>query len=550
MPPALSLALGGGGAAALAIALVLLERRRRRSLFELVRRGKQQWEATFDAISEGIALVTAQGVIRRANTAFAALAGRPVTAVVGTLLCDALFGEPHTLADLLHAAVQGGRPAPLVRRSDILNRVLRVAAAPVTRAVDGASVVVVVEDITEQQALEAQLIQSEKMAAVGTLVSGIANELNNPLTSIAGLSEFLLEQSAAGAAGREHLRVINEQAERAGHIVRDLLTFARKGPAVRARVDLGDVVQRTLGLMAYELKRRDVAAEIAVAPALPPVFGDRHQLQQVALNLLGNAVHALGDLPPGRPRRVAISLQPELGRVVLRVTDTGPGISDEVRAQMFSPFFTTKPPGEGTGLGLFVSYGIAEAHGGTLTVESRPGQGATLVLSLPAAGEGSGPPVPAQPPAPGAGTTSPRRILVVDDDPVVRQVVSALFARDGHRVDAAVSGADAVRLAQDAHYDLVIADRLTSAGEEPIATALTRLPGNLGPRIILSTSDVRRDSEERSPTGPRILRKPFELKDLRAAAEQMWNAQLPDGEDDTTKLPDGKHGKGEVLSSS
>ncbi len=522
MPAALSLALGSG-AAALAGALLLLERRRRRSLFELLRRGKEQWEATFDAISEGIALVTEHGVIRRSNTAFAALAGRPVTALVGAQLGAALFGEPAALADLLRTAVLGGQPAPIVRRSEARDRVLRVAAAPVARAVDGASVVVVVEDITEQQALEAQLIQSEKMAAVGTLVSGIAHELNNPLTSIAGLSEFLLEQSASGAAGREHLRVINEQAERASRIVRDLLTFARKGPAVRASVDLGDVAQRALGLMAYDLQRRGVTADIAVDPGLPPVLGDRHQLQQVALNLVGNAVHAVGDLPPGKPRRVTISLQLEQGRVVLRVTDTGPGISDAVRAQMFSPFFTTKAPGEGTGLGLFVSYGIAEAHGGTLTVDSRPGQGATLLLSLPAAGAGGTPAGPAPPPpAPGEIATPPKRILVVDDDPVVRQVVSALFARDGHRVDAAVSGADAVRLARGERYDLVIADRLTSAGEEPIARALTRLPGNLGARLILSTS-ARRDSDEHW-AGVHLLEKPFDLRELKKAAEEVFRS--------------------------
>jgi two-component system NtrC family sensor kinase len=518
MHAGLSLALGGGGVL-LGVALVLLERRRRRGLFEQVRRGKEQWEATFDAISEGIALVTTQGVIRRSNAAFATLAGRSVMTIGGTELGEVLFGEPDALAALLRTAVQGGRPAPIVRRSDTLRRVLRVAAAAVARAVDDASAVVVVEDITEQQALEAQLIQSEKMAAVGTLVSGLAHELNNPLTSIAGLSEFLLEQSAAGT-GREHLRVINEQAERASHIVRDLLTFARKGPVARAAVDLGDVVQRSVGLMAYELKRRGVTAEIVVAPGLPPVHGDRHQLQQVTLNLLGNAVHAVADLAPEQLRRVTVRVLLEQGRVVLRVTDTGPGISDELQAQMFSPFFTTKAPGEGTGLGLFVSYGIAEAHGGTLTVESRPGHGATLLLSLPTAE--AGPPAGPLPPTRAATATQARRILVVDDDPVVRQVVSALFARDGHRVDAAVSGADAVRLAQAERYDLVIADRLASTGDEPIAAALTRLPGGLSTRLILSTSDVRRDSEERPATGPRTLQKPFDLRELKKSAEEVF----------------------------
>jgi two-component system NtrC family sensor kinase len=533
MPLALSLAMGGL-AAALAVVVVLLERGRRRGLFALLARGKEQWEATFDAISEGIALVSAEGVIQRSNAAFAQLAGRQVTTIGGQRLCETLFGEHEALAPLLRTAVAGGRPAPVVRRSEKLNRMLRVAVAPVERAVGDASAVVVVEDITEQQALEAQLIQSEKMAAVGTLVSGVAHELNNPLTSIAGLSEFLLEQSPTGAPGRDHLRIINEQADRAGHIVRDLLTFARKGPTEREPVDLGDVVQRTLALLGYDLRRRNVTAEIVVAPGLPPVLGDRHQLQQVALNLVTNAVQAVTDLPRGRPRRVAIRLKVEDGRVVLRVSDTGPGLTEEVRAQMFSPFFTTKPQGEGTGLGLFVSYGIAESHGGSLTADSRPGNGATFVLALPPAAEGAGAP------AAEAAHAGPRRILVVDDDPVVRQVVSALFAGDGHRVDAAVSGTDALRLARTERYDLVIADRLASAGDEPFASALRRLPFGVHARLVLSTS-ARLDGDERLAIGTRMLQKPFDLRELKRTAEEVFKLS-DEASRDTDGEPSGGDG--------
>jgi signal transduction histidine kinase len=504
--PLAALALGGAGVAALAAVAALIERRGRRRLFDLVARGKEQWERVFDAIPGGIALVDGAGAIRLANTALAALAGRPVTAIVGRELGAALFGEPGALADLLRAAGAGGRPAPVVRRSDPLGRVLRVAAAPVPRAVEGGSAVVVVDDITEQQAIEAQLIHSERMAAVGTLVSGLAHELNNPLTSIAGLSEFLLERPGTAEPEREHLRVINEQAERAGRIVRDLLTFARKGPAERSAVDLGDLVARTVALMGYELKRRGVTAEVAVRPGVPPVWGDRHQLQQVTLNLLANAAQAMASLPDGRPRTVKVDVAEEGGRVILRVADTGPGLSAEVRAQMFSPFFTTKAPGEGTGLGLFVSYGIATAHGGTLAAESAPGEGATLVLSLPpAAGRA----------AADAGAAR-RHILVVDDDLVVRQVVSALFSGEGYRVDAAASGADALRLAAGERYDLVIADRLASAGSEPIAAALAKLPGGLADRLILSTSEAQPDR-----TG-RLLHKPFDLRELKKAADDVF----------------------------
>jgi two-component system NtrC family sensor kinase len=490
-------------------------------LFDLVRRGKEQWEGTFDAIAEGMALVDDGALIRRANTAFAALVGRDVTAVVGEHLCHLLFGERLTLAELMQAAARGAPPAPIVRRSAPLGRVLRIVAASVARAVDGASAVVVVEDISEQQMLEAQLIQSEKLAAVGTLVSGVAHELNNPLTSIAGLSEFLLAQPPGAELERQHLRAINEEAERAGRIVRDLLTFSRKGPAARAPVDLGDVVQRTVQLMAYELRLRDIAVVTGIAPALPAVLGDRYQLQQVALNLLSNAAHALSTLPSGRPRRLELSVTAEGARVVLRVTDTGPGLSPDVKAQMFSPFFTTKAPGEGTGLGLFVSYGIAEAHGGTLTAESRPGEGATLILALPAAEAGPAREAAAPAGEPGAAPAA-RRILVVDDDPAARRVVAALFSRGGHRVDAAANGAEALNQARAAHFDLIIADARAAADGAPLAAALARLPGDPSRRLILSTADARPQSDRRPPAeGPRVLRKPFDLRELEKAAQEV-----------------------------
>jgi two-component system NtrC family sensor kinase len=480
-------------------------------LFDLVRRGKEQWEATFDALFEGMALVDDDGKIRRANSAFADLVGQTVTGVVGQQLCHTLFGEHRSLADLLAAARAGRRPPPIVRRAEPLKRVVRVAVAPVARAVDGASIVAVVEDITEQQALEAQLIQSEKMAAVGTLVSGVAHELNNPLTSIAGLSEFLLEQPPAAAVDHSHLRVINEQAERASRIVRDLLTFGHKGPTERSLVDLGDVVEHTVPLVGYELRRRGISLETSIAKGLPAVLGDRYQLQQVVLNLLNNAAHALSGIPEDRPRHIAVTVADEPPSVVLRVADTGPGVSDEVRSQMFSPFFTTKAPGEGTGLGLFVSYGIAQAHGGTLAAQSRErrhGEGAVLVLTLPAAT-----------PQPLGVPPRPRRILVVDHDPAVRRVVEALFAREGYAVDGAADGAAGLRMAGAAPYDLVIADHLAAAGREPLAAALARLPGDLSRRLLLSTSDARPVGDERG--GPRLLKKPFDLRELLRAAEEV-----------------------------
>ena len=499
-------------------ALVLANAR----FFEMVQHGKRQWEAAFDALSEGIVILDDAGTILRANAGFARLVGARLPGVVGGDLCEELFGERHSLADLLAAARRSGRTVPLVRRSERLGRILQITAAPITAEAGEGSLVVAVDDITEQRSLEAQLIQSEKMATVGTLVSGVAHELNNPLTSIAGLAEFLLEQPEGQVPDRDHLRVIAEEAQRAASIVHSLLSFARKAPAAeRERVSLAEVVERTLFLMGYELRLEGITVETALQPGLPAVLGDRHQLQQVVLNLLTNAAQALAALPAGLPRRVTVGAAAEGERVVLRVADTGLGIPADILPNIFSPFFTTKPQGEGTGLGLFISFGIVERHGGTLAAESRPGAGALFTLALPRAPEAHDAPARGEPVAAAPAAPPGKRILVVDDDPAVRRMVAALFSREGHAVDAVADGRDGIRLAREADYDLVIADRRACAGDVPFVGALRSARPEWAARVIVSTADVRPAPAD-AAADTRMLRKPFNLRDLRAAAAAVW----------------------------
>ena len=499
--------------------------------FEMVRRAKEQWETAFDALSEGIAVVDDEGRVRRSNRALADLLNMPLPNVVGTPLGEALLGKPNALQDLLVATRRGERPAPLVARSERLGRAVRVNVAPIPGAATEQSIVVMVEDVTEQQALETQLVQSEKLAAVGQLVSGVAHELNNPLTSIAGLSEFLLEQKELGKKDRGHLQVIQEQAERAGRIVRNLLTFARKGAAERVPVDLNDVIRRTLSLTSYDLKLKDIAVERELSGALPDVFGDRHGLQQVVLNLVTNAAHAVADNPRERPREITVSTWFD-GQVHLRVADTGPGIPDDIAQSVFTPFFTTKEPGKGTGLGLSITYSIVESHGGQITLEPRgPRGGAAFRVDLP--------PAPADAvrpaltpvhgtPAVNAGSTVKRTILLVDADPAVQRTIKALFARDGHDVEVAGDPQHALDLAERGGFDLVITDaRAMAPGKRGTLLAeelVTRMPA-LRDRIIVATGDVRPTTEETlARLGVRYVRKPFNLRDLRVEAARLWEA--------------------------
>jgi len=500
--------------------------------FEMVHHAKEQWETAFDALSEGIAVVDVGGSIRRANRSLAAMLDSAIPSVIGRDLGTALLGESPALVELLAAARRGERAQPLVLRSAPLGRTLRVNAARIPSPAQEASVVVLVEDVTDQQHMEAQLIQSEKLAAVGQLVSGVAHELNNPLTSIAGLSEFLLEQKELASKDRGHLRVIHEQAERAGRIVRNLLTFARKGPAEQGRVNLNDVIQRTLLLMAHDLKLKDITVE-KVLPTIPEILGDRHALQQAVLNLLNNAAQAVAENKPGRRRLICVNTWFDQ-RVRMRVSDSGPGIPDHVVPQLFTPFFTTKEPGQGTGLGLSITYSIVEAHGGRISLERPPDGGAAFLVDLPPA-----PPPPAAPPAPSATAedaagrkalepSAPavkRTILLVDDDPAVRRMVKALFGREGHTVEAARTPQHALDLVRTRTYDLIIADARATAREHLFVEQLVEAHPGLKERVLVATGDVRASTDEAlAHLGLRYVRKPFNLRDLRDEAARVWAA--------------------------
>ena len=478
--------------------------------FEMFRRGKEEWETTFDALTEGIAIVEGGGRMRRVNRALARLVGLPEPSLVGQSFVAKVFGEDAEGPATIAAACRGERPLPEIVRSETLRRTLRVTAAPLP---DGGgecrTVAVLLEDVTEQRALEAQLIQNEKLAAVGQLVSGVAHELNNPLTSIAGLSEFLLEPGRFPESHSEHIRVIHEQAERAGRIVTNLLTFARKGEPETAEVDIHEVVAKVHQLVAHEFTLNQVtfAQQLSAAPAV--VRGDQHELQQVLLNLLTNALHAVSDLAPGLIRRITLMTDVTPSEVTIRISDTGAGVPDDVVGQLFTPFFTTKDPGRGTGLGLSISYGVIKSHGGTVVYDPPVDGGAGFLITLPAAAVG-----PQTTPT-GPGTTA-SRVLVVDSDQTTARIVRALFAPDGHQIEAVETAEDAWQLLAEGEFDLVITDaRATLQDGRRLASALRaqgRIPTS---HVVITVSDLGRVSDELISSGEfPVVTKPLNLSQV------------------------------------
>ena len=499
-------------------------------LYEIVRQSKEEWETAFNALTEGIAVVGPTGAVLRANRALAALAEVNEQDLVGKGFCETLFDSSEAVEELIRDAYRRQRTAPLVVRLEKTQRVLRLTAAPFAeqpgRPADAGTVVILVEDVTEQRILEAQLIQNDKMASIGQLVSGVAHELNNPLTSIAGLAELLLERTPHPDFPHEHLRVIHDQAERAGRIVRNLLTFARKGVAENAAVDLNEVAARTSLLIVYELQLHGIELESELSPEPVVVLGDRYELQQVLLNLVNNAVHAVSQLEPGKDRRIRLETEVQGGTALLRVCDSGAGVPPHLVSYLFTPFFTTKAPGEGTGLGLSLSYGLVKAHGGILSYEARPEGGAEFRINLPAyqqPGEPSAAEVP-QRTAPAAS----HRILVVDDDPAVHRLVSALFTPQGHVVEAVRSGSQGLLMLQERDFDLIVADAMAAAGPTELfvhALAAQR-PESCG-RVVLGVSGNGDAAEVATEIGVRRTRKPFSLRDLNALAQEIFASNPP-----------------------
>ncbi len=243
--------------------------------------------------------------------------------------------------------------------------------------------VVSVRNLSEERRVAEQLRQSEKLVALGELVAGVAHEVNNPLTGISAFAQLLQEDNLTSEQ-LEAAQMIKREADRAVHVIRDLLIFARKTGPHTVSVDLNDLVEQTLRLRTYGLRTAGVRVELDLAPDLQRLRGDDRQLQQVLLNLVVNAEHAMAAVAE---RTLRITTRNAVERVVVEVSDSGTGMTPEVQKRIFEPFFTTKPEGKGTGLGLSVSYGIVQTHGGTLTVHSAPGAGATFRLSFRADAE-------------------------------------------------------------------------------------------------------------------------------------------------------------------
>jgi signal transduction histidine kinase len=266
---------------------------------------------------------------------------------------------------------------------------MRASASPLFDAENKLSgAIVSVRDITVEKKLEQQIIQSERLAAMGQMIGGFAHELNNPLTSILGMSE-LLQEGEAPESVRKQMVVLQQQARRAAEIVQNLMYFSRPPAPGKTPIDLGELVQRTLHLHAYSLRKSNITVDFLKETSVPVVSGDAHQLMQVFLNLILNSEQAMREVRDHGTLRIRIEKQEKSVSVIFQ--DDGPGISPDILPNIFDPFYTTKRPGRGTGLGLSISKAILREHKGNVEATSGPIGGAVFTVTLPvAAGSASG----------------------------------------------------------------------------------------------------------------------------------------------------------------
>jgi signal transduction histidine kinase len=372
----------------------------------------------------------------------------------------------------------------------------------------------------QSRGLQTELLQAEKMAALGHTISGVAHELNNPLATILSWAERLSDQPLDEKT-RRGLGVILGEAERAARIVRNLLTFARKRQSTRAMVDLNQVIRETLALRAYEQRVSNITLIEALAAGLPLVFADGHQLKQVLLNLVINAEQAMLT-SRGRGTLVVRTWHDEAkGAVLLEINDDGPGVPPEVESRIFDPFFTTKEVGKGTGLGLSVAYALVKEHGGRISMQSGPAGGASFFVELPVIARAAAPVAAAAPVPVSLDAFKGARVLVVEDEPALSIAVSEALGDAGFVVDRAGDGEEGLTRLAEQSYELIVCDlKMPRIDGMQFYRAMAAATPALSRRVIFVTGDVAGTDAERflEETGCRWLSKPFRLGDLLRAA--------------------------------
>ncbi len=438
---------------------------------EEIKRWLQLFEDAIESLANGFAVFDKSLHLLTCNSAYASLYGETPDKLVGIDVNDLLPRLYPKLKSIEGRPVDGNTAAAKRDFEQIWDA--RGDQPIEVELKDGRSMLIsrhptkeggyatIRTDVTELKALEAEqarqreaLYQSEKINALGALLAGVAHELNNPLSVVVGQA-LLLSETVEDPKIRKRAERIGQSADRCSRIVKTFLAMARQSEPARTAVDLNETIESALEITGYTLRSANIEVVRQLAAELPPVWGDADQLGQVLMNLIINAEQAMADTIGERRLTIATAFDAGQDQLEITVSDTGPGIPEDIRSRIFEPFFTTKSFGVGTGIGLAVSLGIVQSHGGSLEASDAPEGGARFTLRLPpsaeaAAAAGAGPET--------AAAGGPCRVLVVDDEPEVSDMLAEILSMDGHEIEVASSGNAAMRILAERSVDVVLSD--------------------------------------------------------------------------------------------
>lgn len=515
-------------------------------LFEQLQNIKYEWQAMLDGMIDGVYVCDQNGKILRANRALAAILGVSIPDVLGSTrdelwarLPDYIVTHPWQELEVgpTHLSPQMtefscGQPDrvyvemafELRARDDAFDNshgngeTIGETTSKNTQREERR--LCVLHDVTESRRLQEQLLQSEKLAALGELTSGVAHELNNPLATVVGYAELLALDTQLPEGVKRKLATIHQEATRASHIVSNLLSYARRSSPEKSFVNLNDVIQAALEMRRYQLQTDNVRITTDLSDKAPAVWGDELQLQQVLLNIVNNAAQAITNWRGSGEIRIWTRSATLSGRAATRIIieDNGPGIAPEHLRRVFDPFFTTKPTGEGTGLGMSISLRIISNHEGLIWAESRLGHGARFIIELPGAAGSEVVEDLDDAPVPGENREESAHILVVDDEEPVVTLMTEILQMDGHRVTPAFNGAEAIALLNAGDYDLILSDvRMPAVGGPTFFEILQTTRPDLLPKVIFVTGDTMSASTQEflQRAARPVLSKPFDPERLQ-----------------------------------
>jgi len=476
-------------------------------------RARETLEAWLNSLPDAVVIVDKENIIRFLNAE-------------GTRRFSATPGQ----RTFLNAEPLVEEAQPRRFTETILGLEYEIASAPLVDTDGQPCTVLVLRDMTarkEEQAqrhrLETKARMASHLASIGEMASGIAHEINNPLTVVIGYSQFLSERQLPQES-REAVDQILKGSARVAAIVQRLLTFARQRKPQRALIDLNEVIRSTLAFRDYALRIGNIRVTLDLDPRLPQTVADAQQMQQVLLNLFMNAETAMKKAH-GKGQLLLTS-ETRGGLIHIIVGDDGLGVPLEIQDRIFDPFFTTGEVGQGTGLGLSICHGIMSDHGGRIWVQNRPGGGADFHLELPVI---SGEPPKTEAAAAIREPGTPRtRALVLDDEPAVRELLTRVLEKEGHLVDAVADGRTAIECISSRRYGLILLDiRLPGMSGIEVYQQAKGIAESIGARVIFLTGDLMnpetRDFLRR--TGVPIVTKPFQTSDLIETIDKVLRKQ-------------------------